>query len=225
MADPSEQGALGADPLEGDPRVAEYLGEHFAPVRAFGALLAEQGALRGLIGPREVARLWERHLLNSAAVVPFLPPGTIVDVGSGAGLPGLVVAAMRPGQRVLLVEPMERRTAWLEEAAAALGLRNVEVVRGRAEELEGRVVAEGVTARAVAPLGRLAKWCAPLLAPGGRMCLLKGRGAHDEVAAARHSLRRLGLAAEVLEAPTLPGLEPTRVVRLSPTSPVSPSAQ
>ena len=119
----------------------------------------DQGVLRGLIGPREVERLWERHLLNSAAVAHFLPDGTVADVGSGAGLPGLVIAAMQPEREVVLIEPMERRTTWLTEAANALELSNVRVLRGRAEEVGAEVSAQAVTARAVRGiLGRLSFW-------------------------------------------------------------------
>ncbi len=203
------------DPLEGDARVAARFGDRYPAVRAFRDLLLAEGERRGLIGPREGARLWERHLLNSAAVVPFLPAGSVIDVGSGAGLPGLVVAAMLPEREIVLVETMERRAAWLTEAADRLGLDRVRVVRARAEALHGQETAEAVTARAVAPLPKLARWCEPLLAPGGAMLLLKGRSAADEVAAATTDLRALRLEAEVLEAPTLDGLEPTRVVRVT----------
>jgi len=168
------------------------------------------------VGPREVARLWERHLLNSAAAVPFLPDeGRIVDLGSGAGLPGIVVAAMRPQAEVVLLEPMERRTDWLTEVAVNLGLANVVVMRGRAEEVRGRLAAQAVTARAVAPLHRLYGWALPLLEQGGVMIALKGGRAADEVAAAAPAGRRLGGGvAQVLEAETMPGLEATTVVRV-----------
>src|SRR6478752_5949456 len=146
---------LGTDPLDGSAEVRAYLGDRYDSVRAFGALLADQGELRGLIGPREIGRIWERHLLNSAAVVPFLGDGVLVDVGSGAGLPGLVIAAMQPERRVVLVEPMERRTAWLREASEILGMDNVTVLRGRAEEVRDVVEADVVTARAVAAIDKL----------------------------------------------------------------------
>jgi len=193
----------------------EFFGERFEPVRAFAELLAAEGETRGLIGPRELDRLWERHILNSAAVVPFLGAGRIVDVGSGAGLPGLVIAAMLPDREVTLVEPMERRVAWLEEAATTIGLANVVVVRGRAEEVKDTVKADVLTARAVASLDKLIKWCMPLLAPGGQMALLKGRSAADEIDRAKYALRKARLVAHVESAPTLEGLEPTTVVRLT----------
>jgi 16S rRNA (guanine527-N7)-methyltransferase len=163
--------------------------------------------------------MWERHLLNSAAVVPFLPQGPVIDVGSGAGLPGLVIAAMEPEREVILVEPMERRVAWLEEMVGRLGLGNVRVMRARAESIVGLVRAPAVTARAVAPLAKLSRWCEPLMSDGGVMLFLKGRAASDEVASAAGAMRQLRLAAEVLEAASPLGLEPTRVIRVVRTAP------
>jgi 16S rRNA (guanine527-N7)-methyltransferase len=206
---------LSTDPLDGDESVRAYLGDRYGAVRAFGALLADQGELRGLIGPRELGRIWERHLLNSAAVVPFLGEGVVVDIGSGAGLPGLVIASMEPDRRVVLVEPMERRCVWLREAAEELGLSGVTVLRGRAEEVKEAVVADVVTARAVASIDRLVKWSAPLLAPDGRMALLKGRSAAEELDKAKYVLRKTGFVGEVHSAPTVPGLEATSVVTLT----------
>ena len=191
------------------------LGTRFDAVAAFAAMLAEQGEKRGLIGPRELERLWERHILNSAAVVPFLGPGRIVDVGSGAGLPGIVIAAMLPDREVVLVEPMERRVAWLQEAAAEIGLDNVIVRRARAEEVAGDLKADALTARAVASIAKLVKWCLPLLSETGHMALLKGRTAADEIERAKYVLRKARLSAEILTAPTLEGLEPTTVVRIT----------
>ncbi len=199
----------------GAAALREYFGERFEPVTAFAALLAAEGETRGLIGPRELDRLWERHILNSAAVVPFLGDGRIVDVGSGAGLPGLVIAAMLPDREVVLVEPMERRVAWLEEAAAQVELSNVVVLRGRAEEVRGSVQADVLTARAVASIDKLIKWCEPLLAPGGHMALLKGRSVADEIDRAKYALRKARLVAHIESAPTMEGLEPTTVVRIT----------
>ena len=213
--DPLANDPLANDPLMDSGEVAAYLGDRYNAVRAFGVLLAQQGELRGLIGPRELTRMWERHLLNSAAVVPFLGPGVVVDIGSGAGLPGLVIASMEPERRVVLVEPMERRTAWLREAAETLGLDNVTVLRGRAEEVRDVVEADVITARAVASVDKLVKWAAPLLAADGRMALLKGRSAADELDKAKYALRRAGLVGEVHSAPTVPGLEATNVVMLT----------
>lgn len=198
-----------------DDDVREFFGPSIDVVGAFHHLLREQGELRGLIGPREVDRLWSRHILNSAAVVQFLPTqGTIVDLGSGAGLPGIVIAAMLPQASVVLVEPMERRCTWLLEVAEALTLPNVEVKRGRAEEFHGAFEADAVTARAVAPLDRLGRWAFPLLRPGGTLVALKGRSAAQEIEGARKVLRRYASPdIEVLEARTIGRVAPTTVVR------------
>lgn len=204
------------DPLEGDTRLPEFFGAAWPAVSRFAAMLREQGELRGLLGPREQSRLWERHLLNSAAVVQHLPrTGAIADVGSGAGLPGIVVAAMLPEAEIVLIDPMERRTQWLEEVVAELGLSNVRVVRARAEELDGALEADAVTARAVAAMDKLARWCLPLLRDGGTLVALKGRSAGDELEKAKYVLRKLGGdAGEVLDAPTIPGVDSTTVVRV-----------
>lgn len=214
------------DPLTGDPRVMQYLGDSYEVMARFHALLSDQGVLRGLIGPREAGRLWERHLLNSASVAAFLPSqGRLIDVGSGAGLPGVVLAAMLPGVEVTLLEPMERRVDWLEEVAGRLGLANVVVLRGRAEEIHGKIEAEVVTARAVAPLDRLVRWTMPLLVRGGVLVALKGRQASSEVAAARNVLKKFGAGPpEVLEAGTIDGVESTTVVRITRENVRNPKA-
>lgn len=145
-------------------------------------LLGSTGIAHGLIGPREAGRLWERHVLNCAAVqVRIDRDVSVVDVGSGAGLPGLVLAIARPDLTVTLVEPLARRVSWLESAVAHLDLDNVRVLRARAEALHGRLAAPVVTARAVAPLGRLASWCLPLVTAEGVLLALKGSSASDEV--------------------------------------------
>jgi len=205
-----------SDPLDGDPRVEAYFGDAFPAVKGFHDLLVREGVLRGLVGPREVPRLWGRHILNSAAVVPFLPEtGRIIDLGSGAGLPGIVVAAMRPGAEVVLLEPMERRTDWLTEVSEELGLRNVVVHRGRAQDVQGDLIADAVTVRAVASLDKLYRWAFPLLRKGGALVALKGGKAEEEVEAARHVGRKLGGGqAEVITASTVEGVEETRVVRV-----------
>jgi 16S rRNA (guanine527-N7)-methyltransferase len=150
----------------------------------YAALLATAGVERGIIGPREVPRIWERHLVNCAVVAepggPVPLGASVIDVGSGGGLPGLVWAICRPDLSVVLLEPLLRRTTFLAEAVAELGLGNVEVARGRAEEYGGS--AEIVTARAVAPLGRLAAWCLPLVRPGGALLALKGASVAEEIA-------------------------------------------
>ncbi len=154
----------------------------------YARLLATEGAVRGLIGPREVPRLWDRHLLNSAAIASLVPPGArVVDVGSGAGLPGIPLALVRPDLTITLLEPLARRVAFLTECVDRLGLDRVTVVRGRAEEGPIRRELGGadvVTARAVAPLDKLAGWCLPLLRPGGRLLAMKGSTAAEELAAA-----------------------------------------
>ena len=176
---------------------AEVFGERLDVARAYADLLANAGVERGLIGPREVERLWDRHLLNSAAVGELIGTGErVVDIGSGAGLPGIPLAIARPDLLVTLVEPKLRRTAFLSEVATALGLP-CDVVRGRAEESTVRTRAGGadvVVSRAVADLDKLAHWSLPLLRPGGRMLALKGERAEVEVAEWRESLARLGAA-------------------------------
>jgi len=159
----------------------------------FVSVLASDGVLRGLIGPREVSRLWERHLLNCAVVADLIPRGArVIDVGSGAGLPGIPLALVRPDLDITLLEPMARRTAFLHEAVGRLGLTGVEVVRGRAEDWAPRPLADVVTARAVAPLGRLAAWCLPLLRPAGHLLAIKGASAAAEVAASAGDVARAG---------------------------------
>jgi 16S rRNA (guanine527-N7)-methyltransferase len=163
---------------------------------AYAELLITDGVVRGLIGPREAPRVWERHLINCAVMSEIIPMGaSVVDVGSGAGLPGIVLAVARPDLTITLVEPLARRTAFLSEAVTKLGLdATVTVVRGRAEEVAGGppVAADIVTARAVAPLDRLAGWCLPLAAVGGRLLALKGSSAADEVAEHGEAITRLG---------------------------------
>ena len=162
----------------------------------YAELLAGPGVERGLIGPREAARLWERHLMNCAAVADLVPRPTagrsVIDLGSGAGLPGIVMAMLLPDAEVILLEPMARRVAFLEECVRLLGLPNVVVRRARAEEVAGRLVADVVTARAVAPLERLAGMAAALVQPGGLVLAMKGAGAQQEIARARPVLDRLG---------------------------------
>ena len=172
---------------------APVFGDALAQVEAYAALLAGPGVERGLIGPRETPRLWERHLLNCAGVSELVDDGQVVlDLGSGAGLPGLVLAILRPEVQLVLVEPLLRRATFLTEAVEALGLRNTLVRRARAEDLHGTLLVDAVTARAVAPVDRLAGWALPLLHPGGRLLALKGSKAAEELAAAGPALRRLG---------------------------------
>ena len=191
-------------------------GDRLPTMVAYAELLASDGVLRGLIGPREVPRLWERHLLNCAVVAELIPSGAhIDDVGSGAGLPGIVLAVHRPDVHVTLIEPLLRRTVFLEEAVTELGLANVTVVRQRAEErARSHPESDVVTARAVAPLERLAGWCLPLLKPGGVLLALKGSTAADELRSAQVALRKLGGAGEVLLVGAGVVDPPTTVVRV-----------
>lgn len=168
----------------------------------YARLLAGPGVERGLIGPNEIPRLWERHLLNCAVVASLVPtPCSLLDLGSGAGLPGIVLALLLPGAEVTLLEPMAKRAAFLEECVTELGLDNAGVRRARAEELAGTVMVDVVTARAVAPLDRLAAMAVRLLRPGGIVLAIKGAKAVNEVEAARDALSRLAVRdVEVLRA-------------------------
>src|SRR5215203_3938564 len=177
---------------------AAVFGAALGRAEAYARLLATGGTVRGLIGPREVPRLWDRHLLNSAAIAELVPrDARVVDVGSGAGLPGIPLALARPDLSVTLLEPLARRATFLEECVHQLGLETVTVLRGRAEEGPTRRAVGGadvVTARAVAPLDRLAGWCLPLLRPGGVLLAIKGSTASEELAETRDALTALGAA-------------------------------
>jgi 16S rRNA (guanine527-N7)-methyltransferase len=188
----------------------------FPLARRYANILATDGIIRGLIGPRETARLWDRHLLNCAVVADLVPRrATLLDIGSGAGLPGIVLAMLLPEVQVTLLEPMARRVEFLDECRMALGLRNVTVLRGRAEEVRGQVRAQVVTARAVAPLDRLAGLAIPLVQPGGMVLALKGQRAAAEADAAGPVLRRLGVSdVAVLRAGVGKIAPPATVVRL-----------
>jgi 16S rRNA (guanine527-N7)-methyltransferase len=183
----------------------------------YAELLAGPGVERGLIGPRETARLWDRHLINCAAVAELVPAGSsLIDLGSGAGLPGVVLAMLLPESGIVLLEPLARRAAFLEECVRALGLGNAAVRRGRAEEVAGQLTADVVTARAVAPMQRLAALALPLVRPGGLVLAIKGAAAAQELAAAGPVLRRLGVQdAAVVEAGRGKVSPPPTVVRLT----------
>lgn len=179
--------------LEREPDAAvAVFGDRIDLARRFTTALAEHGEERGLIGPLEVPRLWSRHILNSAVAAPFFS-GRVADVGSGAGLPGIVLAIARPDVDFTLIEPMERRTIWLTEQVDALGLQNVTVERLRAEEWAHGRVFDVVTARAVSALRTLIPWTAPLVRVGGRLAYLKGANVSAEVDAAEKQIRRFGL--------------------------------
>jgi 16S rRNA (guanine527-N7)-methyltransferase len=191
------EGPEGSLPPESFAAVAaQVFGDRFSLAIDYARLLVTDGVVRGLIGPREAPRLWERHLVNCAVMAEMIPIGaSVVDVGSGAGLPGIVLAVARPDLSITLVEPLARRTAFLTEAVQALGLEAaVTVVRGRADEAAAGPAAgaDVVTARAVAPLDRLAGWCLPLARVGGRLLALKGASAADEVAEHRAVVASLG---------------------------------
>ncbi len=225
----------------------ELFGATLPRAEAYAFMLAGPGVERGLIGPAEAARIWDRHLINCGLVCELLAPypaeaadavadasrgpvpgrqrsdylvdGQLADLGSGAGLPGIVLAILRPDLRVTLVEPMARRTAFLAECVAELGLRKVEIRRGRAEELAGEIAVDVVTSRAVARLNRLAELAAGIARPGGLVLAIKGASAETELAEAGPVLRRLGVSeAEVMTAGdelVANGLidQPTTVVR------------
>lgn len=198
--------------VEQEPIVtAALFGDRIELARRFTRALVEQGEERGLIGPLELPRIWTRHVLNSAIAAPLFS-GTVADVGSGAGLPGLVLAIARPDVRFVLIEPMERRTTWLSEQVAALGLTNVEVLRSRAEDVDRMF--DAVTARAVSALRTLIPWVAPLARDGGELVLLKGMNAAKEIEAAQKQIRKFALSdvrVELLGEGVL--TETTRVVR------------
>jgi 16S rRNA (guanine527-N7)-methyltransferase len=183
-----------ASVLEPEPAIAASLfGDRIALARLFTRNLAEQGEERGLIGPLELPRLWSRHILNCAIVAPLLSPGRVGDVGSGAGLPGLVLAIARPDVDFVLIEPMERRVAWLSEQVEELGLVNVQVLRARAEDVRLDVPLDQVTARAVSAFRKLIPLTAPLVRDGGELVLMKGAGAQAEVDAAAKEIRKYRL--------------------------------
>jgi 16S rRNA (guanine527-N7)-methyltransferase len=209
-------------PVPAAPEVARVVfGSVLPTAQAYAELLAGPGVERGVLGPAEAERIWERHLLNCAVVAELVPrPGReLVDIGSGAGLPGVVLAMLLPDVNVVLVEAMARRTAFLAECVSALGLSNVDVRRGRAEEMAGRLAADVVTARAVARLDRLAVLAAGVARPGGLVLALKGAAAARELAEASPVLRRLGASgAEIVTAGAGVISQPTTVVRFHTSS-------
>lgn len=197
------------------PPAAERVFEDRLPViRRYADLLAGPGTQRGLLGPREVERIWDRHLLNCGVLAPAIAVrSTVCDVGSGAGLPGIVVAIARPDLQLTLLEPLLRRAEFLSEAVDTLELPNVEVVRSRAEDHSGAY--DVVTARAVAPLSRLARVALGLCRPGGSVLAMKGERAATELHEARQELAKLGVVESTIER-LGEGLVPipTTVVRL-----------
>ncbi|MGD8199397.1 16S rRNA (guanine(527)-N(7))-methyltransferase RsmG [Ornithinimicrobium sp. W1679] len=198
---------------ETPPAVARLFGDRAPLARRYAEELATTGIAHGLVGPREAPRLWERHVLNCVLLERLLAPGSsVIDVGSGAGLPGIVLAVARPDLTVHLVEPLLRRTTWLERTVDLLGLDNAVVHRGRAEQV--RLSAPVVTARAVAALPTLVEWSLPLLEPQGRLLALKGAAAEEELAAAGTLLRTMGVeGAKVLRLEE-EGVDPVSVVQI-----------
>jgi 16S rRNA (guanine527-N7)-methyltransferase len=200
--------------LESEPAAAaQIFGPRIDLARRFTQALGDHGEERGLIGPLEPPRLWTRHILNSAVTAPLFS-GRVGDVGSGAGLPGLVLAIASPDVEWILIEPMERRVAWLSEQVSELGLDNVEVVRSRAEDWRRGPVLDAVTARAVSAMRTLVPLTAPLVRDGGELILLKGANAALEIDGAEKALRKYRVSnvhVEVVGEGLLE--EPTRVVR------------
>lgn len=195
------------------PHAAGVFASRLPLAERYAELLATDAVVRGLIGPREVPRIWERHLMNSAVVAPRLPAGsTVADIGTGAGLPGLVWAIARPDIHMTLVEPLLRRTSFLDEVVRDLGLDNVTVLRSRAEDVNQTF--DVVTARAVAALDKLGRWCMPLVKPGGVLLAMKGRTAAEEVADSTSTLRRLG-ATSIVVTTYENGEVPTTVVEVT----------
>lgn len=196
---------------------SEVFGSRLPLAQAYHDSLATDGSIRGFIGPREVPRLWERHLLNCAVIGDVMPEGAhVIDVGSGAGLPGIPLAIARPDLDITLIEPLLKRSNYLSEVKELLDLDNVTVIRGRAEEGPVKKAVKGadiVTARAVAPLGKLAKWSLPLVKVGGEMIALKGESVHEELERDAAELKRAGAGkAEVI---TIKGTTIIRVPRVN----------
>jgi len=202
--------------METEPASAvEIAGERIDTLRKFAVDLASRGEELGLIGPLELPRLWTRHLLNSAILAPLITTqARVADIGTGGGMPGLVLAIVRPDARFVLIEPMERRCNWLNEQIERLNLENVEVRRGRAEEYHGAFEVDQVTARAVTALRKLIPLTAPLLRDGGEMLFLKGASVEEEIRTAEKVLRKRKIrGVEVEELGTGQLAETTRVFR------------
>jgi len=196
------------------PEAAGLFGVQIDGARQFADDLGRRGEELGLIGPLEPARLWTRHIVNSALVAPLLRPGLVGDVGTGAGLPGIVLAIARPDVEFVLIEPMERRVAWLEEQVVSLKLQNVRIERARAEDVAQKYVLDQVTARAVSAFAKLIPLTVPMVRTGGELVLMKGANAEREVEAASKAIRKYHLEdVEVLVLGEGAVREPTRVIR------------
>ena len=201
--------------FEAEPAAAVAIyGDQIDQARSFAQTLANDSDELGLLGPRELDKLWSRHILNSAVVAELVRPGDkVADVGSGAGLPGILMAIARPDAEFVLIEPMERRSNWMLEVVEDLGLNNVRILRSRAEDVTERDF-DIVTARAVAALDKLLKMCVPLLKPGGALIALKGSKAAEEIANSRKLEKKLGISSfEMLVCGEKFLHEPTSVVK------------
>ncbi|MCI6583559.1 MAG: 16S rRNA (guanine(527)-N(7))-methyltransferase RsmG [Mobiluncus porci] len=214
-------GTVGAPEVEVEPEpsgVADFFDFATNGMRYFVDLLVTEGMEQGLLGPREAQRIWSRHILNCAVLGQFLPEGvSVADVGSGAGLPGLVLAIARPDLEITLIESMDRRCRWLEWVSSELDLDNVRILQSRAEYLKGRERFEYVTARAVGNLTKLLPWVAPLVKPKGQLLLLKGQSVRTEIdeALGKNVFRKLHLTVpEVLTVEEPVTGEDTRVVKI-----------
>lgn len=199
------------------PRLAaEIFGERLPLAIQYADLLVTTGITHGLLGPREAPKVWERHIVNCAMAESLLPHRTrLIDIGSGAGLPGVALAIARPDLKVTLVEPLARRTDWLQKTIDDLGLSQVTVHRARAEDLAGLIQAPVVTARAVAKIEQLVKWSWPLLPDGGRLLALKGQSAAEELAEAQARIGQLGVQSSAVRSLGVDVLDPpVRVVEI-----------
>ena len=177
----------GTNPTKAQEQV---LGLAFPQLAQYAQILGQEAVLQGLLGPREIDRIWDRHILNCAALNELIPQvKSIIDIGSGAGLPGIVLAIMNPSTHVILVEPMQRRTDFLNDVKKQLNLENVEIIRGRAENQ--KIQAQVVTSRAVAPLNKLLAWSLPLVEKGGKVLAIKGDKAQSELEEAQKELNLL----------------------------------
>ena len=174
--------------------VKDLFGYGYQQIEHYVKMLIEEGQLRGLIGPRELSRIWSRHIVNCAALEKFIPEESIVaEIGSGAGLPGIVIAIMKPDCEIHLIETMQRRTQWLQDCVEEIGLDNVVIHNNRAEELHKKISFDLVTARAVGSIDKLTKWAAPLIKSGGKMVLLKGDKAETELEDAKYTIKKFKL--------------------------------